>query len=348
MGRGGRTDRIPSGIKMCLPFSPSTSTTSGKSASKLLAVKRRFTKELSRRWRGNPKGASDEQHTHSTRTTRAHHAHITRTSRAHPTYITRTSRARHTHITSRSHAQHTYITRTSHAQHTYITRTSHAHHAHIPHSTRILRARHAQITRTSRAHHKYSTRTCALGLHFTQPTQIRTAWQPVSWGHSSKVGQRIWQKFFPETFEIGTATQRLLSKSVNFPRMYDNIHSLSVGITRQPMTTSRHRARSIFTWSKSLSMRPPYMACDRSARNAAHGTLLGGRLERPCADDTRFLSHFDNSKRSTQLHIWTAGPQTIHRAVNPMRSTSYAHHTNNPHIIVLPDFLSCILNGVFV
>ena len=42
---------IPSGIIMCLPFSPSTSRTKGKSVSKLLTVNKRLTKEVIKRYR---------------------------------------------------------------------------------------------------------------------------------------------------------------------------------------------------------------------------------------------------------------------------------------------------------
>ena len=46
---------IPSGITIFFPISPSTSRTNGKSDSKLLTVKRRFTKEVIRRWKKTDK-----------------------------------------------------------------------------------------------------------------------------------------------------------------------------------------------------------------------------------------------------------------------------------------------------
>lgn len=48
---GGFSYLIPSGMTIFLPVSPSTSRTNGKSDSKLLTVKRRFTKEVMRRWK---------------------------------------------------------------------------------------------------------------------------------------------------------------------------------------------------------------------------------------------------------------------------------------------------------
>lgn len=48
---GGFSYLIPSGMTIFLPISPSTSRTNGKSDSKLLTVKRRFTKEVMRRWK---------------------------------------------------------------------------------------------------------------------------------------------------------------------------------------------------------------------------------------------------------------------------------------------------------